>query len=293
VLCFENESAYPCIVPSHAAYVVRRAAQDHAMMGAGLVPSKARKSFDTAACIQERQGGYVPMGSHRMVILPHPLRQPALERRAGHDYSKLWPAIRSFNQSMGVTRSAAHLEYFLGQYQAELAQFVAQFEYVPRQVGAIVLINGFVVGIERTPSRAYWRDVWPGLIRGCYGALALHKARELGDRAAEGVMRFREPLACQGEALADLERALERTERHQDAKVRQLIRNLVVRPLQRQGKLDEAASGLYVETWENAQLVGQTVRKQDARGRVIYASFVSRAEWLTDPGWAEAKPFVI
>ena len=41
----------------------------------------------------------------------------------------------------------------------ELDEFVAEFECVPRQIGAIILVDDQVVGVERAPSHAYWQSV--------------------------------------------------------------------------------------------------------------------------------------
>ena len=97
-----------------------------------------------------------------------------------------------FNQEMGVP-AAGHLEFFLKQFRKELDEFVAEFECVPRQIGAIILVDDQVVGIERAPSHAYWQSVWPCLIRECYGSLAIRVAQLKGERAPEGAKELGDP----------------------------------------------------------------------------------------------------
>jgi hypothetical protein len=41
---------------------------------------------------------------------------------------------------------------------------------VAGQVSAVVLADGRVLGVERTPTAAYWETLWAPLLRGCYGA---------------------------------------------------------------------------------------------------------------------------
>ena len=159
-LGFRNPSDCLLIVPCHAGYVVKQAAQDHAMAHAGVVRATGERSFNTAMCIQQSQGGFIQRGSYRMLILPYALREAALAVRKEKSYNKLWDAISVFNREMGV-QAAGHLEFFLKHFRKELDEFVAEFECVPSQIGAIILVDDQVVGVERAPSHAYWQSVWP------------------------------------------------------------------------------------------------------------------------------------
>ena len=178
---FDNESDQEMIVPAHTGYLVKQAAQNHAMCSAGLIKAKSHKQFTDAACIQQTQGGLISKGSHDMVILPAPLREPAYRLRGENSYSKLWPAITALNKKAGLSRTEGHLDYFLDHYADQLDQFVAEFEIVNKQVGAIILVNGKVIGIERVPNYEYWEDVWQPLIRECYGSMAILEARDNGE----------------------------------------------------------------------------------------------------------------
>ena len=152
-LGFRNPGDCVLIVPCHAGYVVKQAAQDHAMAHAGVVQSAGERSFNTAMCVQASQGGLIQRGSYRMLILPYALRERALEVRTETRFNKLWDAIAQFNQEMGV-QAHGHLDFFLKHFEKELDEFVAEFECVPRQIGAIILVDDQVVGVERArPTR--------------------------------------------------------------------------------------------------------------------------------------------
>lgn len=284
-LVFQNPSPAVLIVPCHAGYVVKQAAQDHAMTHAAVVRSSQQRSFGTAACIEQTQGGLIQRGSHQMLILPFALRERALEVRHEQSYNKLWQAIAAFNESMGV-RGASHLDFFLKQFRRELDEFVAEFECVDRQVGAIILVDDQVVGIERAPSHAYWRSVWPCLIRECYGSLALQAAQMHGEHAPPPASRVPLPEAI--ESLDQLESVVADVAAEEDRRTKDRVRELLDVPLTT--VVDEAAAGLTTETIAVDRFAGQVIR--DSK-RVVYASIVASKRWLADQQWRAAKPFSI
>jgi hypothetical protein len=282
---FVNTNDKPAIVPCHAAYVVKQMAQDHAMMHAGLIPGKKTRRYDTAACIQQSQGGTISREKHKFSVLPFALREKALQVRREKGYNKLWDTISSFNKRMGAD-TRAHLEFFLNKFKKQLDEFVAEFESVPRQVGAIILIDGVVAGIERAPSYAFWRSVWPALIRDCYGSLAIESAQDKRERAP----RTRSPLPDADEIrdLDDLDAALAKAEEEDEERTRQVVRDFVndqfdVTSEEKMGELD-------LETLSHKQFTGQVIRDGE---RVCYASFVATANWRKNKDWFAAKPFAI
>ena len=76
-----NDSDRPTIVPPGAGWVVKQAAQDHAIGSGALMKAGERKTINTAMCIQSSQGGYIRGDKHPMLILPVALRAPALAKR--------------------------------------------------------------------------------------------------------------------------------------------------------------------------------------------------------------------
>ena len=284
-LGFRNVTECVMIVPCHAGYVVKRAAQDHAMAHTGLIAGQTERSFDTAMCIQQTQGGCIGRGNYRMMILPYALREPALETRKQQEYGRLWGAIGAFNRELGI-EGASHLEFFLKQFQKELDVFVAEFECVPNQVGVIVLIDDMVIGIERAPSHDYWRSVWPCLIRECYGSLAIQVARSKGD--ATGLPASRMPLPSDLGSLEELATTIAEVAEQEDEHTRTVVRDLLDEPLAL--TVDETLSGLTVETLVPGRFVGQLVRDGE---RIVYASLPASKRWLENQRWECAKPFAI
>lgn len=282
-LGFRNPSDRVMIVPCHAGYVVKQAAQDHAMAHAGLVQPSARRQYDTAMCVQQTQGGLIAAGNHRMLILPYALREPAMKVRNERSYNKLWDAISRFNSELDCP-PAGNLEFFLKNFRKELDGFVAEFECVPNQLGAIVLVDDQVVGVERAPSHAYWRSVWPALIRECYGSAAIRVAKQRGQCPPAS----REPLPDDVETLDDLEAVIAAIAEQEEERTKATVRQILMSELSL--KREEAVAGVTIETVESEQFTGQVIRDGE---HVVYASLPVVNSWVRSKRWQTAKPFVI
>jgi hypothetical protein len=282
-LAISNTADRPMLVPSGATYIVAEAAQNHALPHVGYVKGLASKTYQTAMCVQQGQGGYISPGQHRMTLLPFPLREPAHRVRREVNFGRLWPAIAAFNRQAGLPEhgSRGHLEFFFEKYKDDLDTFVAQFEPVARQVGAIVLIGGKVAGVERTPSPAYFRSMWRALIRECYGSLAVLEA----GKGAPAVPRTRVPLR-RATSLADLKAALREVEQEEFHRVATLVENVLDIELERQR--DESEDGLTIDALGETPFLGQAVRDGE---KVVYASLVATEQWRQNEDWLMARPF--
>jgi hypothetical protein len=269
-LVFDNPHEQPLLVPCHAGFVVRQAAQDHAMAHAALVAGKSRAAFDTALCLQETQGGTIAAAEHAMVILPFPLREPALAVRDQRGYRRLWPAVRAFNADVGL-RAVADLAVFLGHFARELDRFVAEFESLDGQVGAVVLADGRVLGVERAPSVAYWETLWAPLLRGCYGAELIRRQR-IGGPARPPATRVPLDTAEVG-SLEELAAALDAADRAELRLIHDHIAELERLPLKADDAGGRHMDGARLETVRGWRFVGQLLRRG---GRVVYASLVAR-----------------
>lgn len=212
-----NDMEQPTIVPPGAGWVVKEAAQDHAIGGGTLIGPGKSKRIDTARCIQSRQSGTITRGKHEMLILPAQLRTQALALRKRHGYSELWDALARFNAGYGrVNGDERSLAPFLQHFKSQLDQFVAEFELVPKQIGAIVLVNGALVGIELAPNERYWAAVWTPLIRVCYGSWSI--------RMRPGMKGpNRHPLDVRHESLAGIQEALSASNRASLDRTSQLV----------------------------------------------------------------------
>ncbi len=262
-----NRADRPTIVPPGAAWVTSQRAQDHTTGGGQLVAAGEKRTINTASCIEQSQGGMISKAED-MLILPAGLRAHALAQRNQSGYDKLWPEITRFNREFGVTGSG-HLVYFLNQFQKELDQFVAEFERIPRQVGAIILVAGRVVGIERAPSEAFWEKLWVPLIRVCYGSLALKAAR-----SGAGVPATRQPLALTVKSLEGVQRALEQAAQAAKALVTTTVEALGMKQLTA-APADQSLGDYALHTMASRDYAGQIV--QQDTGRTVYASICAAA----------------
>lgn len=263
-----NDSDRPTIVPPGAGWVVDQAAQDHAIGSGKLMKPGESVKIDTAMCIQQSQGGFISRDKHKMLVLPASLRARALAMRGENSYSKLWGDIDKFNRDTGATgHGGGHLEYFLKHFRQQLDQFVAEFELVPNQIGAIILIGGRVVGVEIAPNKTFWRHMWEPLIRVCYGSLAIKIAKLLGENAV--VSR---PLTVSDDSLEGIEAALEEAAKREEANTEQVIRQVAQMALTAGSTDDSQGRGsakIVLTTVASKELAGQVVRKGE---KVRYAS---------------------
>ncbi len=263
-----NDSDRPTIVPTAAGWVVAQRAQDHAIGSGVFLKPKESRAIDTAMCVQQGQGGYIAEDKHGMLILPAALRPKALSVRNEKSFNKLWASITELNKSVGLTE-AGHLEYFLKGFQKELDEFVAEFEIVPKQRGAIILIGGEIAGVEIAPSSAYWEVVWTPLIRVCYGSLAA-SARKRGLQRPQ----TRAPLRLVDRSIDGIRDALVRAEEEEGRSVMRTFAALHGLPFEVAGAPDDRINGILLTTVANARLSGQVVR---TGFKVLYASLCAAA----------------
>ncbi|MBN9122286.1 MAG: hypothetical protein J0I06_24630 [Planctomycetes bacterium] len=269
-LVVANPADRALLVPAGAAYVVAQKAQNHALPSAGCVPKQTTRTFDTAVCVQQTQAGYIAEGQHELMLLPAALRRAAHPARLEKDFRRLWPAIGEFNTAAGLESTGGHLEKFFEKFRTELDHFVAEFEPVPKQVGAVVLVNGAVAGVERSPSADYFRAVWKPLVRECYGSMALVAARA----GAPAVPCARVPLRPAA-SLDDLEAALAEAEVEERRRVGALLDGVLTAELS--VTTDEGGEIVVEGLGGNDQpFVGQCVRAGD---RVLYCSLIASETW--------------
>tara|TARA_B100000609_G_scaffold199683_1_gene206436 strand:+ start:15085 stop:16158 length:1074 start_codon:yes stop_codon:yes gene_type:complete len=286
-LSFENPSSQTLLIPTHTGFIVKQKAQDHAMAHAGLIGPKKQKLYKTAMCVQATQGGMISKGPHKMMILPHSLREKALHVRKETNYDKLWQDISQFNDKNGQ-QEVGDLVLFTNAFKEQLDQFVAEFECVPDQVGAIILLAGQVVGIERAPSVQYWRSIWSALIRECYGSKAIELTRELGKDVP--LPETRVPLQTeQVHTLDDLAQALKAAQRAEDEIAKERVRELLDIPVDAEQE-DETLGELHVQTIKSELFVGQLVRDKE---RICYASLINSEDLAKRRKWQKANAFSI
>jgi len=274
IMHFFNPSFAILIIPCHAGYVIEQHVQDHAMAHVGIVASGRSRSYDTAMCVQDYQSGQIGRGTYKMTILPFPLREGALQLRHEKSYSKLWDALSLFNKEMGLS-AKSHLGYFLFQFRKELDQFVAEFECIPKQVGAIILVNDQVAGIELSPSYSYWHSIWPALIRECYGSLAIQIARSKGENPP--FPRTRVPLPDGIGSLPELADALNNVNAEENRRIKSIAHGTIHDRIK--ANQEDSVHGFKVLTVWHRRFVGQIIRDRE---RVVYASLIARKIWMRE-----------
>ena len=280
----ENKSTKESILPFASGYITPERAQNHAVTKAKLIAANARTTIDTAACIQSSQGGMVSHGEHQLIILPWIIREHTQAVKDVKSFNKLWPAIEEFNQNLGLQRRG-HLEDYLVKFEKELNTFIAEFELVPKQVGAIILMNGFVAGVERAPNYDYWKKIWKPLIRECYGSLAIQYKRTFGNEPPPPKTRV--PLKSTGIISLDgIRKALTNARTQEESNVKGIVRNFIKNQFKR--KEEEKSGSLIVESLEHEQFFGQIVRRDEA---VLYASLSTTGKWKHNQAWNEAEEF--
>lgn len=182
---FRNDSEKAFIVPSGYSIITEQSAQDHAIPFASLIDAYTTSVLDLACCIQQHQGGYIEDKNIKdFYLLPVNVRKAHLESivyqkpteskitlSEGYNlnFTRLWPIISNFQREL-VKNDEAHLVYFFTKFMDKLNEFNAEFEVVKNQIGAVIMINDKIVGIEIAPTHEYWKVLWKKLIRDCYGS---------------------------------------------------------------------------------------------------------------------------
>ena len=263
---FNNLADSPAIVPQHAGYLTDYKAQDHATPIAVIVSDVAE--LNTAMCIESSRGGVLRGdGSEELIIMPFQLRETAFAKRNISEYAKLWRAIGSFAERLG-TSVGGHINRFLDAFRDQVEHFVAEFELLDNQVGAIIVINGHVVGVERYASAGHFAEVWETIIRDCYGTLAQEVVEVENIRAVD----TRVELGNGYGSLDDIIDGLLHADAAEREAVSSLLRSVMNEPLEVVATGENSSTGWRLETYENDHFVGQAIGDDD---NILYASIIA------------------
>jgi hypothetical protein len=224
-----------------------------------------RESINTACCVQETQGGLIGKEKMDFIVLPASIRIQAVASRHQTEYSRLWPHIRKLRDDLGY-RGVGNLVDVLKRFEGELDQFVAEFELVPNQIGAVILIGDNIVGVERAPTVEFWTRLWVPLVRVCYGALALKARMKLGNQ----LPAHRTGLDVRTKSLDGIREALNEAKAKVEGITEAAVRGVSSTLLTAADQADDELLGYKVVTVASPQLSGQLVAK--SRSKVSYAS---------------------
>jgi len=224
---FTNNENKEVILPAQMAVMTKQSAQNHGMVKAGYIPSRASTTYHDAGCVQGSQGGHF-RGTSEFRMIPVTMREmlfDAVGQISGH--GNIYPAIDKLGRD---TQSGAgsYLNVYFEKYDKKLEQFIAHFERPKNLIGTIILVDGEIVAIDKFPSFTYAEQIWDILIRDCYGALAI--ISELKDKSTrqEFTETYIEMKKNHQDNVIDLlEKALKKTKSDMTANVYEKIQELL------------------------------------------------------------------
>lgn len=263
-LHMSTAAAAPTILPSGYTLITKERAQDRAVASKEIIPAKGTREVN-AFCVQSSQPGHMTKANkaqQEFRMLPATIRMVAYRHRNERQYSALWQSIGSYNQTLRV--GGDFLKSFFEEYKGRLAQFVAEFELVPFQRGAIILINDELIGVEFSPNPLVFSAQWEPLIRDCYGSEAI--SRQLNQKVINESALFGDV-----ETLEDLAKKLDEVEEKEfdfaETQV-QMVLNQV-----EQQSVRQTEGGLKVVDIETPDFIGQAVREN---GSIIDLTLLRR-----------------
>lgn len=171
-LTIENFGDRPTVLPQGTAFITEQSAQDRVIKKGTIIEAEKQKRLNVA-CIEQSQGGFMDVGTDESTFVPASLRSVAIEKADEENYDVLWKDIETYMDKVGIKSGGGHIKKFYETFGKELEEFIAPFEPVKKQVGAIIIINNEVVGLEVYPNYGAWKRVWRRLIRDSYGADAI------------------------------------------------------------------------------------------------------------------------
>jgi hypothetical protein len=269
---FHNEDREKVmVVPTNIGVISKQRAQDHAMCKTGLVGPRQTVRYNDAFCIEQAQSGMQASGKYDFVVLPYALRHKAQAHKGRNDYSRFWPEIIKFNKEFGIS-GGGHLVYFYDKFKDQLGDFIAQFECQPGQVGAIVLIENRIVGVEIAPNPEYWTDVWKALIRDCYGT-------EVVRRLVKGIAKtpkVTDSKITQANSLDELDTAVRDFEEDQRDRTEAIIANVADTNIDTKADEQITVHGKKYQIYDvkTGNYVGQVVKEDNF---ICYASITANA----------------
>lgn len=190
-MSFKNEGYKIGILMQGATIMTKQEAQDRTVPRAQLIGAKSKIGVDVY-CVQPDQGGHI--NTERLDKefqddpIPYRMLPPALRASAfttshestRHSYDSMWSSIEHYSSGFSGIRNRRSMKGVYGELDTQLEEFVAQFEPVDQQMGAIVFINGRLVAVDLMPTYKSWSMMWRTLIRDSYGMEALRSLQHDG-----------------------------------------------------------------------------------------------------------------
>lgn len=260
-LNLDNRNSKPVIVPAQIAVLSKQKAQNHGMVKGAYIPAKSKRDFNDAGCIEGAQGGYLNTSDNVVRFIPFGAREYIFERinnTSGH--GNIYGGIRKVGEETG-TNSGEYLDQYFKKVDKKLEEFIAHFERPPRTIGAIVLVDGEIVAVDKFPSFQYAEQVWDLLIRDCYGAIAITEERKNAESPTEFTQALSKTRRQAGESAASyLKRALGKTKKSIADNVRDRLAELMDETFDEQVDNDSTPTfKSYALKSEDGGYVGQVI----------------------------------
>jgi len=226
-ISFTNKENKEVILPAQMAIMTKQQAQNHGMVKAGYIPSKASTTYHDAGCVQGSQGGHF-RGTSEYRMIPVTMREmlwDAVGKTSGH--GNIYPAIDKLGRDT-QSDAGSYLDKYFNKYDKKLEQFIAHFERPRNLIGIIILIDGEIVAVDKFPSFTYAEQVWDIMIRDCYGALAIISELKHKSNMNEFTQTYEDLKKSHRESIVDLlEKTMKRTKEKVTADVHEKIQELL------------------------------------------------------------------
>jgi len=173
-LQFKNDSDDIGILLQGYTIISDQKAQDRTVPYPRLIKGRS-KVIVPANCVEPHQGGSLQtskINPENFKILPPSLRALAMQKSSfsSGETGALWESLSTWSKDLDLRNNG--LVSFYEKFVQQLDEFVASFEPVEKQLGAITILNDEVIAIDIAPKYASWLQIFRPLIRDSYGAEA-------------------------------------------------------------------------------------------------------------------------
>lgn len=266
-LSFGNSSDEIGILLQGYTIISKQKAQDRTIPYPHLIKGKSRCDVP-ANCIQPGQCGHfdqTKLHSNDFKVLPPSLRALAMQKSTfgTGETGALWDSLSSWVRDLNLREQG--LVSFYEKFAQQLDEFVASFEPVNKQLGAITILNKEIIAIDIVPKYDSWLQIFRPLIRDSYGAEA---CRLIQNKQIESLVELFDTTRI--ESASDLEKSFNiHTEAFLD-KIKEIVDKTIA--LEATYKMLQEMNDLTLVQFKSNDFLGCGVYHDD---HIVYLSLVS------------------
>lgn len=259
-LTIKNIDEKPVIVPQGARFWGK--GQERTNLYSTVINGESQKTLNVG-CIEPSNASHITIGAKDYSFIPARLRLPALLKQDNANFQVLWGDIEKYLSDAGLKEGRA-LHVFYDNFKKELEEFVAQFEPVEKQIGALIIINNQVAGIEIYPNYLAWSKIWRLLLRDSYGTDAIALIRKKQVASYKPIIDI--------DKISDFE-GLENEVKNLKADFLNFSKDLVDKVLEENIEMSnrETSGTFKVNNLQSQTMIGQLITKND---KMVYASLI-------------------